>query len=72
MKNRDNRTYQNFKYWPTEKLKQVLSHEFNQGINGADYRPYIDEINEVYQLRLNKILEDKIEREILEREEKGL
>ena len=59
-KRKDNRTYQGFKYWTTTKLKEVIDEPYNRGINGHDYQPYIDEIKEVYDDRLNKIDIDKL------------
>lgn len=63
-KKKDTRTYKNFKFWPTEKLKSVVDDDYNRGVDGADYQPYIDEIKDVYYLRLNKVSEVNMEREI--------
>ena len=41
---KDNRSYKNFKYWPTAKLKEVIDEPYNRGVDGHDYYPYIDEI----------------------------
>lgn len=63
-KRKDQRTYKNFKYWPTEKLKEVIYDEYHRGSNGADYDGFIDEIKEVYYIRQNRIIENNINSEI--------
>lgn len=51
---KDQRTYRNFKYWPTSKLLEVINEPYNRGIDGHDYGPDIKEIKEVYFLRLQR------------------
>ena len=60
MTKKDNRTYKNFKYWSTLKLKEVIDEPYNRGIDGHDYQPYIEEIKDVYYDRLNNIDVDKM------------
>ncbi len=54
---RDTRTYRNFKFWPTWKLKEVIEEPYFRGIDGHDYGPDIEEIKEVYYDRLNRLIE---------------
>lgn len=52
----------NIKYIPTAKLKQILDSHHCTGIDGADYEPVKDELNQILWERLNreneKIFED--------------
>ena len=59
-KRKENRACKNFKFWPTQKLKEVIDENFHRGVNGFDYFPYIEEIRDIYFLRLNKILNKQI------------
>jgi GNAT superfamily N-acetyltransferase len=52
---KDKRSYKNFKNWTTKQLEQVVKHPYNQGIDGADYGPYIEEIMPVYHERMNRM-----------------
>lgn len=66
-KKKDQRTYKNFKFWPTEKLKGVIDNPNHCGIDGADYDGHIDEIKEVYFLRVNIIMENNVNAQIEQR-----
>lgn len=50
---KDNRSYKNFQYWPTKKLLEIINEPYNRGINGHDYQPYIEEIQQIYWERLS-------------------
>ena len=53
----DCRSYKKFKFWDTARLQFVIDDPFNRGEDGADYAPYIEEITDIYYIRLNKIAE---------------
>lgn len=42
------------KYIPTAKLKQILNSHHCTGIDGADYDPVKDELNQILWERLNR------------------
>lgn len=52
---KDNRSYTGFKFWPTNKLKEIIDEPYNRGSDGHDYQPFIEEIKDIYWNRLNKI-----------------
>ncbi|MHA2182051.1 MAG: hypothetical protein ACXAAH_11580 [Promethearchaeota archaeon] len=56
---KDTRTYKNFKYWSIEKLQSVLDHVHCQGVDGADYEPYKEEMQNVLWEKLNNKYENK-------------
>ena len=69
MKNKDNRSYKNVKYWPTQKLKEVLDDKpYYRTNTGHDYTDLKDEIEEVYFQRMNRLAEIQIEKQIQQRE----
>ena len=55
---KDTRTYKNFKYWSIEKLQSVLNHDLCQGVDGADYAPYKEEMQNVLWEKLNNKYEE--------------
>lgn len=57
---KDNRTYKNFQYWTTKKLIEVINEPYNCGIDGHDYQPYIEEIQQVYWERISNQNIDKM------------
>jgi len=44
----------NLKYIPTWKIKEILNDPYCRGIDGADYQPYKDELEQILWNRLNK------------------
>ena len=59
---KDNRTYKNFQHWPTKKLLEIIDEPYNQGVDGHDYQPYIDEIKDIYWKRMaNQNIDKMIE-----------
>ena len=61
------RTFKGFKFWPTQKLKEVIDDPYNRGADGADYGVCIDEIKDAYYERLNK--EDEKRQKELDKEQ---
>lgn len=60
------RTYRNFKYIPTSKLKEIIEEPYNRGIDGHDYQPDIEEIKEIYWDRINRQNEQENERLLMQ------
>jgi len=58
------RTYKNFDKWPTQKLLEIIDHPYNQGIDGHDYGPVIEEIQQEYWRRMNKTEQKEYEKRI--------
>lgn len=43
------------RYWPTKKLLEVLDHPLTMGVDGKDFGPYRDQLQDELNLRYNKI-----------------
>ena len=48
------KTLKNLKHTPTKKLQAIISENYTRGVNGTDYEPYRDIINEILWLRADK------------------
>lgn len=56
------------KYIPTKKIKEILNDPYTRGIDGRDYEPFKEILENILYERDNQYLEKYIENEILKRE----
>jgi|VirMetMinimDraft_7_1064189.scaffolds.fasta_scaffold02731_20 hypothetical protein len=64
---KDTRSYKNFKHWTTAKLKEVLDEPYYRGVDGHDYAPYIEEMQDIYYARITKNTINMVDKMIEER-----
>ena len=60
----------NFKFIPTYRLKEILSENYCRGVNGEDYEPYREELEDILREREMKNMETEIDKSIGEYNER--
>lgn len=54
----------NLKFIPTWKIIEILDEPYNRGVNGKDYGPVKEELEQIVWERQNRDLENRIENEL--------
>jgi hypothetical protein len=56
----------NLKFIPTWKIQEILDEPYNRGVNGKDYGPVKEELEQILWKRQGKNLDDRYEKELEE------